>query len=151
MVLVLPLLLLIFFGSSPTTRAADDHMSSLKPHAACSRHSVISPPNHGNWVPLYRHLGPCSPPSFTGAAKAAKPSLADLLRQDQLRVDHIHRRLSESGEAVGVSKKSPVKDPVGFEAAYLHDQPVIQVTLGSQPKGSDDVRIHSFLLRQSSC
>ncbi|CAN6166359.1 unnamed protein product [Urochloa humidicola] len=138
MVVVLPLVWLFFFGSSPTTRAAADHTSSLKPHAACSRHSVISPPNHGSWVPLYRHLGPCSPSSFTGAAKAVKPLLADLLHQDQLRVDHIHRRLSESGEDFGVSKKSPVKDPVGFEAAYLHDQPVIQVTLGSQPKSSDD-------------
>ncbi|CAN6179667.1 unnamed protein product [Urochloa humidicola] len=138
MVLVLPLLLLLFFGS-PTTRAADDRTSSLKSHVACSRHSVISPRHHGSWVPLYRHLGPCSPPSFTGAAKKTKPLLADLLRHDQLRVDHIHRRLSESGEAVGVSKKGPViMDPVGFEAAYLHDQPVIQVTLGSQPKSSDD-------------
>ncbi|CAL5044987.1 unnamed protein product [Urochloa decumbens] len=101
--------------------------------------TAISPPQHGSWVPLYRHLGPCSlPSSFTGAAKA-KPSLADLLRQDQLRVDHIHRRLSESGEAVGVSKEgSSVKDPLRFEAAYLHDQPVIQVLLGSQPKSSDD-------------
>ncbi|CAL5050519.1 unnamed protein product [Urochloa decumbens] len=135
MVLVLPLLLLLL-GSSPTTRAADDHTSS---HAACSRHSVISPPQHGSWVPLYRHLGPCSPPSsFTGAAKKKPPSLADLLRQDQLRVDHIHRRLSESGEDFGVSKEgSSVKDPLRFEAAYLHDQPVIQVLLGSQPKSSD--------------
>ncbi|CAN6208953.1 unnamed protein product [Urochloa humidicola] len=140
MVILLPLLLLLF-GSSPTTRAADNHVSSLKPHAACSRHSVISPPRHGSWVPLYRHLGPCSPPSsFTGAAKA-KPSPAEILLQDQLRVDHIHSKLSESGEAVvGVSKKQqgPVKDPVGFQAAYLHDQPVIQVLLGSQPTSSDE-------------
>ncbi|CAL5045385.1 unnamed protein product [Urochloa decumbens] len=102
--------------------------------------TVFSPPQHGSWVPLYRHLGPCSPPSsFTGAAKKKPPSLADLLRQDQLRVDHIHRRLSESGEAVGVSKEgSSVKDPLRFEAAYLHDQPVIQVLLGSQPKSSDE-------------
>nr|CAB3469282.1 unnamed protein product [Digitaria exilis] len=110
-------------------------MSSLKPHAAaCSGRRVI-PPQHGRWVPLYRHHGPCSPSSSTGAAK---PSLDDLLRQDQLRVDHIHWRLSsESDEGAFAVSKASVKQRVGFEAAYFHDQPVIRVILGSESKSSE--------------
>ncbi|PAN26092.1 hypothetical protein PAHAL_4G347000 [Panicum hallii] len=136
MAVVLPLLLLLLIGSSPTTRAAanGDLQTSLKPHAACSSGQVM-PRDDRTRVPLYRHPGPCSPPSsFTGAAKAT-PSLADLLRRDQLRVDHIHWRLSES-EGVGVSEGS-VKEPVRFGVAYLHDQPVIQVRIGSESKGSE--------------
>ncbi|EER89099.3 hypothetical protein BDA96_10G017200 [Sorghum bicolor] len=117
--------------------------SSLKPHAAaCSGHSaVIPPPHQGTWVPLYRHLSPCSPAAAsTGAAKARPPpSLADLLRQDQLRVDHIHMRLlSSSSQGVRVSKQKqgPVKEPVRSEVIHLHDQPVIQVTIGSERKGA---------------
>ncbi|CAD6337967.1 unnamed protein product [Miscanthus lutarioriparius] len=94
-----------------------------------------------------RHLGPVVPPSravrsppaaSTCAAKARPPpSLADLLRQDQLRVDHIHRRLSSSSEGVRVSKQAgPVKEPVRSEVIHLHDQPVIQVTIGSERKTS---------------
>ncbi|KAL6861619.1 hypothetical protein ACP4OV_017319 [Aristida adscensionis] len=90
MATVLTLLLLLFF-SSPMARAADDEqhftvvaLSSLKPHGTCSGHRVM-PPYNGSWVPLYRTLGPCSPPSSSSPG-AARPSLADLLRQDQLRV-----------------------------------------------------------------
>ena len=98
---------------------------------------TVMPRGSRTWAPLYRHPGPRSPPSFTGAAaKATAPSLADLLRQDQLRVDHIHWRLSESEGGVGVPKGS-VKEPVRFGVAYLHDQPVIRVRLGSESKSSE--------------
>ncbi|KAJ1257692.1 hypothetical protein BS78_10G015400, partial [Paspalum vaginatum] len=139
---VLPLLLLLLLGSSPTTWATDDEhefitvsdKSSLKSHAACSvAHRVtVIPPHRGAWAPLYRHLGPCSP-SASAPAPAAKtePSVADLLRRDQLRVDHIHWRLSED------ARGSVDRKPVGFEAAHLHDEPVIQVTLGSAKSNSD--------------
>ncbi|KAG2609024.1 aspartyl protease family protein At5g10770-like isoform X1 [Panicum virgatum] len=110
-------------------------MSSLKPHAAYS--GQVMPRGSRTWAPLYRHPGLRSPPSFTGAAaKATAPSLADLLRQDQLRVDHIHWRLSESEGGVGVPMGS-VKEPVRFGVAYLHDQPVIRVRLGSEYKSSE--------------
>ncbi|WVZ82819.1 hypothetical protein U9M48_030035 [Paspalum notatum var. saurae] len=134
MVIVLPLLLLLLLGStSPTTWATadDEHefiiisdKSSLKSHAACSAH-------RGTWAPLYRHHGPCSPSSLPPAAKTTKPSLADLLRRDQLRVDHIHWRVSAD------SRGSVDRKPVGFEAAHLHDEPVIQVTLGSAESKTD--------------
>ncbi|CAD6340489.1 unnamed protein product [Miscanthus lutarioriparius] len=114
--------------------------SSLKPQsAACSGHSAVIPPHKGTWVPLYRHLGPCSPAAASTCAAKARPppSLADLLRQDQLRVDHIHRRLSSSSEGIRVSKQAgPVKEPVRSEVIHLHDQPVIQVTIGSERKTS---------------
>ena len=88
---------------------------------------TVMPRGSRTWVPLHRHPGPSSP-----------PSLADLLRQDQLRVDHIHWRLSES-QGVGVTKGS-VKEPLRFGVAYLHDQPVIQVRIGSESKGSEVAR-----------
>ena len=100
---------------------------------------TVIPPHKGTWVPLYRHLGPCSPAAASTCAAKARPppSLADLLRQDQLRVDHIHRRLSSSSEGVRVSKQAgPVKEPVRSEVIHLHDQPVIQVTIGSERKTS---------------
>ena len=100
---------------------------------------TVMPRGSRTWAPLYRHPGLRSPPSFTGAAaKATAPSLADFLRQDQLRVDHIHWRLSES-QGVGVTKGS-VKEPLRFGVAYLHDQPVIQVRIGSESKGSEVAR-----------
>jgi hypothetical protein len=98
--------------------------------------TVMIPPHHGTWVPLYRHLNPCS---------AAASSLTELQRHDQLRMDHIHRRMLSESDDVGVSKKATVKEPVLFAAAYLYDQPVIQVMLGSQSKSSE-VR-HLFLLQ----
>jgi hypothetical protein len=109
--------------------------------------TVMIPPHHGTWVPLYRHLNPCSPAAspFAGAAEAKQASLTELQRHDQLRVDHIHRRMLSESDDVGVSKKATVKEPVLFAAAYLHDQPVIQVMLGSQSKSSE-VR-HLFLLQ----
>ena len=85
---------------------------------------TVIPPHKGTWVPLYRHLGPCSPAAASTCAAKARPppSLADLLRQDQLRVDHIHRRLSSSSEGIRVSKQAgPVKEPVRSEVIHLHD------------------------------
>ncbi|KAJ1253824.1 hypothetical protein BS78_K176100 [Paspalum vaginatum] len=109
MVVVFSLLLLLLFGSSPTCLAVEDEehgfrvvaLSSLKAHVTCYGHRVMPPHNNGSWVPLYRPLGPCSPPSSSLGASATKPpppppssSLAELLQQDQLRVDDIHKRLS---------------------------------------------------------
>ncbi|CAL5050520.1 unnamed protein product [Urochloa decumbens] len=140
MVDVLPLLLLILLGSSPTGRAADDEheeftvldLSSLKPHAACTGHRV-TPPHNGSWVPLYRPHGPCSP-WFRGAAARAKlPSLAELLRQDQLRVRHIHRKAS--GGHFDESKGAR-KEPVTVEETQVHHQAAISVQWGTQSMGS---------------
>ncbi|CAN6208952.1 unnamed protein product [Urochloa humidicola] len=146
MVVVLPVVLLLLLGSSPTGRAADgEHeeftvldMSSLKPHAACTGHRV-TPPHNGSWVALYHPLGPCSPSS--SAARAKKPSLAELLRQDRLRVRHIHRKAS--GGHLGESKGSR-KDPVTVQETQIHHQAAITVgvgsqsqSMGSQMRGSD--------------
>ncbi|RLM54511.1 hypothetical protein C2845_PM10G00340 [Panicum miliaceum] len=77
---------------------------------------TVMPRDDRTRVPLYRHPGPCSPPSwFTGAAKAT-PSLADLLRRDQLRVDHIHWRLSESE---GVGQQQQQSPPGVVQTAVL--------------------------------
>ncbi|CAN6179662.1 unnamed protein product [Urochloa humidicola] len=138
MVVVLPLLLLLC--SSPTGRAADDEheeftvldISSLKPHAVCTGHRV-TPPHNGSWVPLYHPLGPCSP-SFGGTAPTAKPpSLAELLRQDRLRVRHLHRKAS--GGHVDESKAH--KDPVTVEETQVHHgKAAISVRWGTQSTGS---------------
>lgn len=62
------------------------------------------PPHNGTWVPLHHPLGPCSPSPSGDAAKP--PSVEDLLRKDQLRVDHIHRRLSgDVGDDKGADKE----------------------------------------------
>ncbi|XP_062230205.1 aspartyl protease family protein At5g10770-like isoform X2 [Phragmites australis] len=136
MVFVLaPLLLLLLSGgsSSPVVRAAADHgdddymmvaMSSLKAKAACFGHRVI-PPDNGTWVPLNRPRGPCSP-SLSGAAKPL--SLADLLRQDQLRVDDIQWRLSDDVR----DNKGSVKPPMMTASDQINHQATAQVIVGSE-------------------
>ncbi|CAN6215350.1 unnamed protein product [Urochloa humidicola] len=142
MVAVLPLLLLLLLGSFPTGRAADDEneeftvldMSLLEPHAACTGHRVM-PPHNGSWVPLYHPLGPCSPSSRGAAAAWAKPpSLAELLRQDRLRVRHLHRKAS--GGHVDESKGS-LKAPVTVQETQVHHGKAgISVRWGTQSTGS---------------
>ncbi|OEL38115.1 Aspartyl protease family protein [Dichanthelium oligosanthes] len=112
--LLLLLLLLLPGGSSSPVVHAVDHdgddyytivaMSSLRPEAACLGHRAI-PPHNGTWVPLHHPLGPCSPSLSSGTPTKPQPSLGDLLRQDQSRVDHIHGRLSEDvGDNKGITK-----------------------------------------------
>nr|CAB3469281.1 unnamed protein product [Digitaria exilis] len=141
-VVALPLLLLLLLGSSPTALvavAADgEHeaaqftvldMTLLKPHDACSGHRV-TPSQNGSWVPLYHPLGPCSPSFKGGAARAKPPSLADLLRQDQLRARHIHRMASGDFRVSKGSRKSPV----WLEESQIHNKQRmgIDVKYGSQ-------------------
>lgn len=107
---------------------------------------TVTPPHNGSWVPLYRPLGPCSP-SFRGAAAMAKPpSLADLLRQDRLRVHHIHRRAS--GGHVRESKGSR-KEPVTVEETQVHHLASISVEMGTQSM-SPQVRIELVPVFSSS-
>lgn len=91
---------------------------------------TVMPPHNSSWVPLFRPLGPCSP-SFKGAAAArTKPSLADVLRQDRLRVHHIHSRVSGGSRGARASKGS-IKEPVSVEETQLHHQAAISVEVGT--------------------
>uniref|UniRef100_A0A0D9WL63 Peptidase A1 domain-containing protein n=1 Tax=Leersia perrieri TaxID=77586 RepID=A0A0D9WL63_9ORYZ len=98
--LLLPLLLL-FVVLYPSIALAEQHTglddvnyivlqtsSWLNSKAVCSR--MRSPhPNVTDWAPLSRPYGPCSSSPATPA-----PSVADMLRSDQLRADYIQGRLS---------------------------------------------------------
>ncbi|KAF8662240.1 hypothetical protein HU200_056442 [Digitaria exilis] len=134
-----PLLLLVFLSgsSSPLVHAGADHgddyrivaMSSLRPEPTCWGHRVI-PPYNGSWVPLSRPMGPCSP---LGAAAVA--SLNDLLRQDQLRVDDILKKLSGD---VRDNKDDGDKPPADLEETQYNYDPTIKTKVGTQtPPPSD--------------
>ncbi|RCV19910.1 hypothetical protein SETIT_4G014200v2 [Setaria italica] len=93
--------------------------------------SMEIPHQNGTWVPLHHPLGPCSPSPSGDAAKP--PSLDDLLRQDQLRVDHIHRRLSGD---VGDDKGSH-KPPADAEVSQVNHQPSGDFGVGSPNTNSN--------------
>ncbi|RCV19911.1 hypothetical protein SETIT_4G014300v2 [Setaria italica] len=130
------LLLLVSAGSSPGAHAADHDgddymmvaMNSLRPEATCLGHREI-PPQNGTWVPLHHPLGPCSP-----SPSGKPPSLDDLLRQDQLRVDHIHRRLSGD---VGDDKTGSNKESADADVSQEYHQPSTQFNVGSTSKNSN--------------
>lgn len=94
---------------------------------------TVIPPHNGSWMPLSRPLGPCSPVSLPGAAE---PSLDDLLRQDQRRVDDILKKLSGD---VHDSKDDGDKPPAELEETQYNYDPTIKSKFGTQtppPSGS---------------
>ncbi|KAJ1257676.1 hypothetical protein BS78_10G013900 [Paspalum vaginatum] len=134
-VLLLSLLVLLS-GSSPTAvrAAADDEhgytlvaISSLKTKADCSGHRV-PPPGNRTWVRLSLSHGPCSPSSSSAGRK--KPSMAELLRLDQLRVDSIQMTLL-SGDADADEKKKAKKRAAKSTTTLMQHGPVLAVNMGS--------------------
>ncbi|KAG2603839.1 hypothetical protein PVAP13_4NG028600 [Panicum virgatum] len=93
-----------------------------------------TPPHNGSWVPLYHPLGPCSP-SYRGAAAAAAPSLADLLRQDRFRAHRIHGKVSGGFR----SSKGSYKEPVAIEETQVHHQAAITIGMGTQSMSSQRI------------
>ncbi|CAN6171605.1 unnamed protein product [Urochloa humidicola] len=143
MATVLTLLLVLLCCSSPAAATTiheaagnQEHeytlvaMSSLEPMATtCSGHRV-APPQNTTWVPLNLPHGPCSP--LSGGATTPPPSLAELLRLDQLRADDILARLlSGSGHPINDSK--PTRSADGPEIT-MHGS-LIGVGLG--PRGGN--------------
>ena len=100
---------------------------------------TVTPPHNGSWVPLYHPLGPCSP-SYRGAAAAAAPSLADLLRQDRLRAHRIHGKVSGGFR----SSKGSYKEPIAVEETQVHHQAAITIGMGTQSMSSQVGRISPF-------
>ncbi|KAL6606527.1 hypothetical protein ACP70R_042180 [Stipagrostis hirtigluma subsp. patula] len=133
-VVLLVVLLVLLPASSPVIHAASDEgreytlvaTSSLNPKAACLGH-MVTPPQNGSWVPLSLSHGSCSP--WTGGPR---PSLAELLRQDQLRVDDIQMRLSDDAE----EKKKKSMAPC--EVTVLNHGPVSDFKLGTPRRASSE-------------
>ncbi|XP_066372413.1 uncharacterized protein [Miscanthus floridulus] len=131
-------------SSSPTTsvpvvRAAVDAeheytfvaISSLKPKAACTGHRVSPPHGHQNatWLRLSLSHGPCSPPS---SHRRKGPSLAELLRQDELRVQNIQMTLLSAGDDDNAADDEKVKKrPAKSTTTAMEHGPVVDVNVGS--------------------
>ncbi|TVU39356.1 hypothetical protein EJB05_12769 [Eragrostis curvula] len=132
MAVILLVLLLLLPGSSPMIGAAADEerehtivaTSLLETKAACSGH-MVAPPQNTTWVPLSLSHGSCSPWSH-----GSKPSLAELLRQDQLRVDDIQMRVSDDKR-----RMAPCEETV------LNHGPVTDVKLGSPRRASSELQL----------
>ncbi|KAJ1257681.1 hypothetical protein BS78_10G014400 [Paspalum vaginatum] len=115
--------------------AAEEHagytlvvISSLKQKADCSGHRV-SPPQNRTWVPLSLSHGPCSSSSSAALpGREKKPSLAELLRQDQLRVDSILMALSGSDDYADEKAK---KHAAKSTTTLMQHGPVVDVNVGS--------------------
>ncbi|TVU30375.1 hypothetical protein EJB05_21991, partial [Eragrostis curvula] len=97
-------------------------ISSLKAKAVCSGHRVPVPPNR-TWVPLSHLHGSCSPSS---SARGKPPPLAELLRQDQLRVDDIQTRLSGVAD-----EKKKKKHAAKCTSTQMNTGPVLDVNMGT--------------------
>ncbi|TVU30357.1 hypothetical protein EJB05_21973 [Eragrostis curvula] len=133
------LVLVLLFGSSPSAHAAEDDnngytlvaISSLKAKAVCSGHRVPVPPNR-TWVPLSHLHGSCSPSS---SARGKPPPLAELLRQDQLRVDDIQRRLSGVAD-----EKKKKKHAAKCTSTQMNTGPVLDVNMGTSSTSQQTIR-----------
>ncbi|TVU13555.1 hypothetical protein EJB05_40615, partial [Eragrostis curvula] len=125
------LLLLLLSGSPPSAFAAGDgehgytlvEISSLQEKDVCSGHRVPVPPNR-TWVPLSLLHGSCSPAS----SARAKPTLAELLRHDEHRVEDIHRRLSGFADE---KRKKIKKRAAGSMSTQMNSGPVLDVNMGT--------------------
>lgn len=97
---------------------------------------AVSPP-HGDqnatWLRLSLSHGPCSPPH---RRDQKPPSLAELLRQDELRVQNIHMTLLSAGDddddnAAGADDEKVKKHAARSTTTAMQHGPVVDVNVGS--------------------
>uniref|UniRef100_A0ACD5Z6K2 Uncharacterized protein n=1 Tax=Avena sativa TaxID=4498 RepID=A0ACD5Z6K2_AVESA len=99
--------------------------SSQKPQVVCSQPRVSPPSSSGATVPLNHRQGPCAP-----VPSEKKPTLAEMLRRDQLRADYVQGKYSNKHRASGL-QSSEVTVPTNLGSALDTLEYVITVGLGS--------------------
>ncbi|KAL6596622.1 hypothetical protein ACP70R_047265 [Stipagrostis hirtigluma subsp. patula] len=127
----LPLLVLLLSSCCSIAHGADEQnymvvaTSSLKASTICSDPKV-TPPKNGATMPLTHRHGPCSP--VTSGEKA--PSLAEMLRRDQLRAAYILAKISTNGTA-GELGQSALTVPTASGYSLGTPEYVVTVSLGT--------------------
>jgi len=106
---------------------------------------AVSPPHgHQNatWLRLSLSHGPCSPPS---SHRRKGPSLAELLRQDELRVQNIEMTLLSAGDDDNAADDEKVKKrPAKSTTTAMEHGPVVDVNVGSASSISTVLRTKLF-------
>jgi hypothetical protein len=113
---------------------------------------AVSPPHgHQNatWLRLSLSHGPYSPPpSSSHRRKPKPPSLAELLRQDDLRVQNIQMTLLSAGDDDdnAADDEKVKKRPARSTTTALEHGPVVDVNVGSASSISTVLRTNLFFL-----
>jgi hypothetical protein len=113
---------------------------------------AVSPPHgvqNATWLRLSLSHGPCSPPSSHSHRRKQKPpSLAELLRQDELRVQNIQMTLLSAGDDDdnAADDEKVKKRAARSTTTAMEHGPVVDVNVGSASSISTVLRTKLIFL-----